>query len=236
MDLHGKTALITGGSRGIGFTVAEEFAKVGMNIVITARTANDLEEAAEKLQALGDGKILTIPGDISNERHVNRWIEYTLEGFGSIDVLVNNAGIMRRGSVEMLKLKDYRRVLEINLQGVFLMCNKVVPQMKKQGGGYIFNMASYAGIKGLLGSGAYGASKAGVIRFTETLQREVAEDNIKVTAISPAYVYTDMAKDADVAQEEMIQPEDIAETMLYIMRLSKSAVVRNVVIERYGQL
>ncbi|MBS1271272.1 MAG: 3-oxoacyl-[acyl-carrier-protein] reductase [Candidatus Marinimicrobia bacterium] len=236
MDLQEKTALITGGSKGIGFTVAVQFARAGMDIGITARTAADLEQAAEKLQSLGDGKILTMPGDVSNERHVDQWIEDTLEDFDSIDVLVNNAGIMRRGSVEDLTLEDYRRVLEINLQGTFLMCNKTVPQMKKQGGGYIFNMASYAGMKGLLGSGAYGASKAGVIRFTETLQREVAEDNIKVTAISPAYVYTDMANDAEVTKEDMIQPADIAETMLYIMRLSKAAVVRNVLIERYGQL
>ncbi|MCF7803971.1 MAG: SDR family oxidoreductase [Candidatus Marinimicrobia bacterium] len=236
MDVTGKTAVITGGSRGIGFSVAQRFAEADMNIVLTARTPDDLEQAADKLRKLGSGEVITLPGDVSNERHVDQWIEDILGDFDSIDVLVNNAGIMRRGSVEELTLGDYREVLEVNLEGTFLMCNRIVPQMKKQNGGYIFNMASYAGTKGLLGSGAYGASKAGVIRFSETLQREVAENNIKVTAISPAYVYTDMAKDADVNREEMIQPEDIAETMLYVMRLSKSAVVRNVVIERYGQL
>jgi len=126
--------------------------------------------------------------------------------------------------------------MEVNLLGTFLLCRHVLPQMKKQGSGYIFNVASYAGVKGLPGSGAYGASKAGIIRLSESLQREVTADNIKVTAISPAYVQTEMADDDDVSDTEMIQPSDIAETIFYILRLSHSAVVRQIVLERFGSV
>lgn len=236
MVLQDKTALVTGGSRGIGYTVAKRFLQEGANVVITARSTDQLENAAGRLQSLGAGKVMALPGDVSKKRHVTRWIDETLEAFETIDILVNNAGIMRSAPVDELSMEDFQKVLEVNLQGVFLMCNRVVPHMKQQNNGYIFNLASYAGVTGLLGSGAYGASKAGIIRFGETLQREVADYGIKVTSISPAYVYTDMAGDSGVTQDEMIQPDDIVETMLYIMRLSKSALVRNVIMERYGQL
>ena len=236
MEMSEKTALITGGSRGIGLSVAKRLVSEGVNVVITARTTSQLDNAAEQLQSLESGKVLHLPGDVSNENHVEQVVDSSLTEFGSIDILVNNAGIFGHAETTEWTAEKFRDVVEVNLVGTFLMCQKVVPEMKRQHRGYIFNISSYAGVKGLLKSGAYGASKAGVIRLGESLQRELKETNIKVTSICPAYVQTDMASGSGVRADEMIQPEDIAETILYIMRLSKATLVRQVVLERFGQL
>ncbi|HKJ66723.1 MAG TPA: SDR family oxidoreductase [bacterium] len=236
MDLQEKTALITGGSRGIGYAVAERFLREGANVVITARNTDGLEKAAEQLHQIPAGAITTVPGDVSHEYHVDKWIDTTLKEYGSIDVLVNNAGISRNAEVHRLSSEDFKAVQDTNLFGTFLMCHKVLPTMKNQQRGFIFNMASFAGTKGLPRSGAYGSSKAGVIRLSETLQRELKEDNIKVTAICPGYVYTEMTESTGVPQTEMIQPEDIPETMMYVMRLSGASLVQRIVIERFGSI
>ncbi len=236
MSLEGKTALITGGSRGIGYAVAKRFKKQGANITITARTTEQLDKAAHELNQIESGEIFAIPGDVSNDNHVHELVTDTINHYGSIDILVNNAGISKHARLHELSEDDFRQIMEINLYGVYLLCHKVLPHMLERQSGFIFNIASYAGTTGLPGSGAYGASKAGVINMSKSLQREVKDDNIKVMAICPGYVYTDMAKDSGVEREKMIQPEDIAETMVYAMNLSDSALVQQIVLERFGSI
>ena len=236
MELQGKNAIITGGSRGIGYAIARRFVREGINVVITARTTKALEQAAEELAEAGEGEVSAIPGDVSNHGHVVQLVKDTLEQYEAIDILVNNAGIGVHGSVDELSGADFQRVLEINLLGTFLLTHEVLPHMKERQSGYIYNIASYAGVKGLPGSGAYGASKAGIIRFSESLQREVTEDRIKVMAICPAFVETQMAEHSGVNSDEMIQPEDIAETILYYLRLSPATVIRQIVLERFGSV
>ncbi len=205
-------------------------------MVIAARNTDGLEAAAEQLNQIPAGSITTMPGDVSHEYHVDKWIQTTLEQYESIDILVNNAGISRNAEVHRLSSEDFKAVQDTNLFGTYLLCHKVIPTMKEQQRGYIFNMASFAGVKGLPRSGAYGSSKAGVIRLSETLQRELKEDNIKVTAICPGYVYTEMTERTGVPQADMIQPEDVPETMLYVMRLSRASLVQRIVIERFGSV
>jgi 3-oxoacyl-[acyl-carrier protein] reductase len=236
MNLQGKTALITGGSRGIGYAIARRFKEEGANVGITARTTEELDQAASRLNEIDSGSVFAIPGDVSNDNHVNELVSDILKHYDTIDILVNNAGISGHAKLHEMPEDKFRYIMEVNLFGVYLLCNRVLPHMLDKNSGFIFNIASYAGTKGLPGSGAYGATKSGVITMSESLQREVKDNNIKVMAICPGYVYTDMAKNSGVDKEDMIQPEDIAETMLYAMRLSQSTLVQKIILERFGSI
>lgn len=236
MNVQDKTALITGGSRGIGYAVAERLKSEGANVVITARTTSQLDAAAESLNKIEAGNIFAVPSDVSKEALVDELVEDTIKEYGQIDILVNNAGISGHGKVHDITPHEAKKVLDINLFGVYLLCHKVIPHMTERELGFIFNISSFAGTKGLPGSGVYGASKAGIIKLSESMQRDLKNFGIKVTAICPGYVYTDMAESSGVKKDEMIQPSDIAETMLYIMRLSESALVQKIVLERFGSV
>lgn len=234
-DLNGQLALITGGSSGIGFAIAEVLLSEGMTVAITARKPKRLEEAAEALRAKG-GHVIAMPTDVSLASEVTAFVNHVMDEAGRIDLLVNNAGIYRLGEIVDLSEADWDAVLDINLKGAFLCTKAVLPIMKAQQSGYVVNISSVAGKTGFGGASAYCASKFALIGLTESLLEEGVKDHIRATAICPGYVATPMVAGVDVPQEEMIPPEDIAKLVQSLLHLSPLTVIREIVVNRVGSV
>ncbi|MFW6289705.1 MAG: SDR family oxidoreductase [Mariniphaga sp.] len=226
-----KVALITGASRGIGKAVALGMAELGYQVVLTARNLSDLERVATEAAAKGGLKPAVFEADITRESDVKQMMAQVLKRYKRIDVLVNNAGIHFGGSVE-LPLQDFKTMLDTNLTAQLMLLQFVVPVMKEQQSGYIFNVASRSGKVGFAGSGGYCATKFGLVGLNESLYRELTPLGIKVTALCPAWVHTGMAKQAGtpLEPEEMIQPHDLFQTIKWLLTLSPGACVKEVVI------
>jgi 3-oxoacyl-[acyl-carrier protein] reductase len=234
--LKGHVAIITGGSSGIGFAIARAFLQEGMRVTISGRDQQRLDHAVSQLKSgpATDETVLAVRSDVSKSNQVQQMVSQTMDRFGRVDVLVNNAGIGRMGPLDELKEKDWDEILNINLKGVFLCIQAVLPEMKRRRRGYIVNISSIAGKEGFAGGGAYCASKFGVMALTQTLLEEAKLHNIRATAICPGYVDTPMVAAAPVPGSDMIRPEDIARTILYLLSLSEKAVVREIVMTRMG--
>ena len=187
-----KVALITGGSRGIGKKVAEEFAKHGYDLVINYVSDNtNLEELENDFKSLG-AKALFVKTDVTNFEDCSNMVNKAIEEYGRIDVLVNNAGITKDSLLIRMKEEDFDKVININLKGTFNVTKKVVSFMIKQKEGKIINISSVVGVVGNAGQANYSASKAGIIGFTKTLAKELASRNIRVNAVAPGFIQTDM--------------------------------------------
>ena len=190
--LEGKTAVVTGGSRGIGAAVATLLAERGAAVVVSARDADRLNAAVKDLAAMG-AAVVGVAGDISRREDAERVVETARERFGRLDILVNNAGITRDGLLLRMKDEDWDRVIEVNLRGAFVMTRAASKVMVRQKGGRIINMSSAAGAMGNAGQANYSASKAGLIGFTKAAARELSHWGILVNAIAPGLIETDMA-------------------------------------------
>ena len=190
--LTGKTAIVTGAAHGIGRGIAEAFAHEGADVAIADISSDS--EAAPVLEAIRQTgrKALFVRTDVADEQQVQAMVETVYNTFGRIDILVNNAGIFTQALVENLSVKDWDRVLGVNLRGTFLCTHFVLPHMLNQGGGRIINIASQLGYIGGTEVAHYSASKGGVIAFTKALAREVATKNILVNAIAPGPIITDL--------------------------------------------
>lgn len=228
MDLTGKVALVTGGSSGIGLAVARAFRQAGMGVAIAARGRERLEEAAAML---GEGA-LAVPADVADADQVAALFERTRDYFGGLDVLVNNAGTGGWGPVDGLDPAEWDRVQGVNVRGAFLCSRAAWPLLRARGGGYILNISSVAGKEGFAGASAYATSKFALMGLSESLREEGMPLGIKVTAICPGYVDTPMVAGAKVPQDEMIRPDDIAATCLYLLGLSPAVSVPEIVMYR----
>lgn len=194
-SLKGKTAIVTGGGRGLGRAIALEFASAGANVVVAARSWNEISQVAEEIQNVG-AKGLAIKTDVTSEEEVQKMVEYTLNEFGGIDILVNNAGTSIVKPIVEMSTAEWHQVINTNLTSAFLCCRTVGPYMIKQRSGKVINVASIAGLRG--GPGvyiAYSTSKAGLINFTRALAVEWARYNIQVNAIAPGRFDTEMSKE-----------------------------------------
>ncbi len=195
IDLSGKVALITGGSRGIGAAIVLAFAEAGADIALTyishKREAASMESAVKTLGR----RCLSVRADARNARQVRTAVRKTVSAYGRIDILVNNAGIWTYGEVGAMTERQWDETLDINLKGVFLFSNEAVPFMKKQGGGKIINISSTAGQRGEPFHSHYAASKGGIIALTKSLGPELAPANIFVNCVAPGWVDTDMTLD-----------------------------------------
>jgi len=218
-DLTGKTAIITGGTKGLGYGIAATYAHFGANIVITARTVADIEPAAERINSryiTGENRCIGFPADSGEQADIDRVISGSVGVFGKIDILVNNAGISGKTAgilSEECSEDNFDQVINANLKGVFLFAKAVAKQMASQGaGGKIINMASVGGLVGGKGLVAYGASKAGVISLTKTMANEFARYGITVNAICPGYVVTPLNE--DVFADKSIREKMEARTAL----------------------
>jgi 3-oxoacyl-[acyl-carrier protein] reductase len=231
------TALVTGASQGIGFAVARALLGRGWKVGICARRAEGIERAASELTGglpAVANRLHAAAADVSREDEAKRWITEAAARLGPPDLLVNNAGIGVFGEIPKLTTESWDRALAVNLRSAFLCTREVLPAMRAKGSGYIVNISSVAGKKGMSGTAAYSASKFGMIGLSQSLQDEVKGQNIRVTAICPGYVATPLAEGAKVPASDMIQPEDIAATVLYLLDLTPKVVIREIVIERIG--
>ncbi|MDY5510013.1 3-oxoacyl-[acyl-carrier-protein] reductase [Dysosmobacter sp.] len=226
MDFTGKTAVVTGGSRGIGRAVCLELAKGGANVVLCyAGNEAAAAETVSACEALG-AKALAVKCDVADGEQVKALMDEAVKAFGRIDILVNNAGITRDGLLMMMKEADFDAVISANLRGTFLCMKAVARTMMKQRYGRIVNLSSVVGLRGNAGQVNYAASKAGVIGMTKSLAKELASRGVTVNAVAPGFIDTDMtaampeaAKTATLASIPMQRlgtPEDIAKAVAFL--------------------
>jgi 3-oxoacyl-[acyl-carrier protein] reductase len=223
-NIDGKVAVVTGGTKGIGYAIAERLAKAGARVYICARDKGDLKQALGWLSEHGqaDGEVC----DVRSEEQVRMLLEECERRFGGLDVLVNNAGIGIMGkTVEEMGGGEFRQTLETNLFGVFYACHYAVPMMKRRGGGYIINISSLAGQNAHPRMAAYNASKFGLNGFSEALMQEVREHNIKVSYICPGSVNTYFGGDTPSEEQAwQLQPGDIAQVVINLLEMDPRAL------------
>src|SRR5918993_45854 len=225
MELKGKVAIVTGGTKGIGRGIAEALVREGANVCISARSRNEIDQTLETLCALKAGNATGIVSDICNYSQVKPLFELTVGQFGGLDILVNNAGIGLFQTVEEMSPEDFRSVIETNLFGVFYCCHEAIPLMKQRGGGYIINLSSLAGVNAHPQMAAYNASKFGLNGFSEALMQEVRHDNIKVSYIMPGSVNTHFGGDEPSDEKSwQLQSEYIAHVVVDLFRYPDRAL------------
>ena len=224
MKLEQKNVFITGSSRGIGLAIAHKFASLGANVVLNSR-GEISEELLAEFKPYGV-KVLAISGDVSDFADAKRMIDQAIEELGSVDVLVNNAGITQDTLMLKMTEEDFEKVLKVNLTGAFNMTQSVLKPLIKAREGAIINMSSVVGLMGNIGQANYAASKAGLIGFTKSVAREVANRNVRVNAIAPGMIESDMTavlsdkvKDAMLAQipmKQFGQAEQVADVTAFL--------------------
>ena len=218
MDLNGKLAIVTGGTRGIGRAIAESLVKAGARVAITARNEQKLSNTVSQLNQIGPGAAAAHVCDVRDYEQVKSVFENVGRDFGGLDILVNNAGIGIFKPVESTTPDEFRAVLETNVFGVFYCCHEAIPLMKRRGGGYIINISSLAGTNAHPEMAAYNASKFGLNGFSEALMQEVRHDGIKVSYIMPGSVNTEFGGDEPSEQKSwQLQPDDIARAVMDLL-------------------
>jgi 3-oxoacyl-[acyl-carrier protein] reductase len=222
-----RAALVTGGSSGIGLAIARMLKDEGFELTLASRTKEKIERAAVELRAFA------FAADVSREGDCEQLVAAHLERFERLDVLVNSAGIGIGGRVEDLSTKHWDLQLDVNLRGAFVVKRAAVAPLKESHG-LVVNISSIAGTIPAPGLAAYAASKAALISLTRSLNAELDSDGVRCTAICPAFVDTAMAQWSGLKAEEMIQPDDCAEIVRTLLRLSPRARIPQVVIERVG--
>jgi 3-oxoacyl-[acyl-carrier protein] reductase len=229
MELSGKVAVVTGGTKGIGRSIAEALIAQGVNVCISARSRSEIDKAVAELRTLGKGIVSGIVCDVRNAAQIKSLFELTVGEFGGIDILVNNAGIGIFAPVEEMSPEDFRAILETNLFGVFYCCHEVIPLMKRRGGGYIINISSLAGVNPHPRMAAYNASKFGLNGFSEALMQEVRHDGIKVSYIMPGSVNTAFGGDSTSDEKSwQLQPDDIARVVVDLLHHDDRSLVSRV--------
>lgn len=226
MELKGKNVFITGSTRGIGLAMAHKFASLGSNIVLNGRREID-EVLVSEFSDYGV-QVASISGDVSDSTDAKRMVEETIEKLGSVDILVNNAGITKDKLMLKLTEEDFEQVLKVNLVGAFNMTQAVLKPMSKARQGAVINVSSVVGLIGNVGQANYAASKAGLIGFTKSVAREVAARNVRVNAIAPGMIESDMTdvlsdkvKEATLAQIPMKRfgnTSEVAEVAVFLAR------------------
>ncbi|MCU9612141.1 3-oxoacyl-ACP reductase FabG [Caldibacillus lycopersici] len=226
MNLQGKTALVTGASRGIGREIALELARLGANVVVNYAGNESMAAAvAEEIKALG-GECFIHRANVADSEQVQQMVKETIDRFGQLHILVNNAGITRDNLLMRMKDSEWDDVMNTNLKGVFLTTKAVTRQMMKQRDGRIINISSIVGFSGNAGQVNYSATKAGIIGLTKSTAKELASRNITVNAVAPGFITTDMTDQLseEVKQElykqiplgRLGEPKDIAKTVAFL--------------------
>lgn len=216
--LSGRTAVVTGGSRGIGLAVADALLAAGANVVITGRDQSHLREASAQLSTGGRAdRVHAEAADVSQASEAASAITAAVTKFGGLDILINNAGVGVFASVVDMSVEDWQQTIDTNLSGVFYCCHAAVPEMRKRGGGWIINISSLAGKNPFTNGAAYCASKAGLNAFSEALMLEVRQENIRVSYVMPGSVATSFGRGdgpGGPAADWKLTADDIAQVVM----------------------
>ncbi|WHY71413.1 3-ketoacyl-ACP reductase [Fictibacillus enclensis] len=227
--LKGKTALITGAGRGIGRATAIAFAKEGIHVGLLGRTLANLEKTAAELKEYGV-KVSVAEADVTDYDAVVKAVETLTSDLNQIDILINNAGVAKFGGFLELSPEEWKNIIDVNVMGVYNVTRAVLPEMIERKAGDIINISSSAGQKGAPVTSAYSASKFAVLGLTESLMLEVRKHNIRVSALTPSTVATDLAIETNLTDgnpEKVMQPEDMAEFMVSQLKLNPRIFIKN---------
>jgi 3-oxoacyl-[acyl-carrier protein] reductase len=233
VDLGGQTALVTGAGRGIGRAIAKALASKGAQVFLAARTASQLESAAEEIRCSGAAAV-PVPTDLSDERDIRSLFDRIGNEAGRLDILINNAGVGIYGPVVDFASADFDAVMRVNTKAAFLCCQQALRLMIPKKSGTIINISSVVGFKGYPNQAAYTASKHALLGLTKSLAVEAQEHGIRVSAILPGGVDTEMVAKArpDLDPKILLEPEDIAHTVLFLLSLSDRAAIDQIYIRR----
>lgn len=228
-SLQGKVAIVTGAARGIGKATAVALAKEGVHVGLLARTESALKELAAELQGYGV-KTSYATADIASKEQVDAAVEALKNELGAADILINNAGIATFGTVLEMDPEEWKGMIDVNVMGTYYVTRAVLPQLIEKNAGDIINISSTNGLSGAATSSAYSASKFAVIGFTESLAQEVRRNNIRVSALTPSTIATDLALDLNLIKEnndsKFVQPEDLAEFIIDQLKLNPRVYVK----------
>ena len=215
----GKTAIVTGGSRGIGFAIARALLAEGAQVTITGLDEGHLSSARRLLEGAGPGSIEALRADVRKYDDVRQAIDATVARFGGLDFLVNNAGVGVFTNAAEMTPEQWSRVIDTNLTGVFYACHAAIPHLRRRGGGFIINISSLAGKNAFIGGSAYCASKSGLNAFSEALMQEVRYDNIRVSYVMPGSVATGFSgNDETSGADWKVSSDEVAEVVLNLLR------------------
>ena len=229
--LGGKTALVTGGGGGIGREIATRLKAAGANVAICGRNVEKLEAAARSI-----GGALTLPGDLLDDTYVQSCVDRTVETFGGLDILINNAGVALSKPFAETTIEDFDRVMATNVRAPFILIRSALPHLRKARG-RVINIASVVAHKGYPLQSAYAASKHALLGLSKSLANELYEDGVRVHVISPGGVYTDMAKVArpDLSPDGLISAAEVADAVMFLLSLDKNAVIDEICLHRQGK-
>jgi 3-oxoacyl-[acyl-carrier protein] reductase len=233
--LTGKAAIVTGASRGIGRCIALTLASHGCSVALAARNSSQLQTVAAEVGACG-GQAMVQQCDMACEKDIVSLVDHAVARFGRLDIVVNNAGMGSFGPLADATAQQWDTVMSVNARGPFLLCRQAIPHLAKQKPSYIVNITSVVGIKGYENQSIYSASKHAVMGWTKALAREVQKQGIRVHAICPGAVDTDMVSDArpDLDRAQLIAPQEVADVVLFLVTRTGKGVVDLVSIRREG--
>jgi 3-oxoacyl-[acyl-carrier protein] reductase len=233
IDISGKTALVTGASRGIGRSIALTLASAGATVILSARDTRKLAQVEGEIADKG-GSAVVIPTDLTKEEDIARLFEEIQRRFGRLDVSVHNAGIGYFEDLVNFPMDKFDDIFMVNMRGTFLCCKHAMKLMIPARSGYIVNISSMQGIKGYVKQSAYAASKHGIVGMTKSLSAEAQKHNIRVSVVLPGAVDTELISDArpDLDRSLLIRAEDISKAVLFLLSLSDRAMVDMLVIRR----
>ncbi len=217
-DLKGLNAVITGGSKGIGKSIAIALAHEGVNVAIASRNIDTLKATADELKQY-DVKVFYKETNIAHQKDVQRFIEDSYHALGSIDIVINNAGIMKNNSFLEVSESEFDQLFETNVKGIYYVLQESLPHLVRQKSGDVINIASMSGLKASATSSIYSATKYAVIGMTEGIMQEMRKHNIRVSYLTPSAVLTDLIGETQLQEDTMTHPEDIADVVVSQLKL-----------------
>ena len=231
--LAGKVAIVTGAGRGIGRTIALTLARSGAHVSLVARTDTELHAVRAEIEAF-PGSAIALPADVASEAEVVKVVRRTVELFGRLDIVVNNAGVGIFGPLAETTAEQWDRQMAVNARGPFLLCREAIPFLQQQDQSFIVNIASVVGVKGYINQAAYSASKHALVGMSQSLAKEVQRDGIRVHVLCPGGVDTQMVTQArpDLDRSVLIQPQEIADIVLFLVTRRGNAVIDELSIRR----
>lgn len=232
------TALVTGSSRGIGLAIARELADIGYNLALVARSQEALQRVATEISSTSSVSIKTITADLSQEDSYSRIVAETIDTFSRLDLLVNCAGVAQQGSFTEVEPAQWDSIFAVNAKAPFFICKEALPYLKASPKPIIINIASVVGFKGYINQSVYASSKHALTGFTKVLAKEVQPFGVRVHLISPGGVATEMVKKMrpDIKPEELLQPEEIAEIVRFLVTRKGSGTIDQFYLRRYSSL